>query len=109
MSDWSGTYSCARAIKAGLDLEVPILFRAPSRSDIQMPGPSTVRGPAVSRALVAGKLTIEDLDKRALKVLELVKRAQQGGIEFDAPQRGVDTPQLREVCKELKQIPILMV
>lgn len=54
MSDWTGTYSTVEAIKAGLDLE--------------MPGPSVVRGAAVQRALTSQKLTVEDLDARVRNV-----------------------------------------
>lgn len=62
-----------------------------------MPGPSTVRGQAVLRSLVAGKFTLGELDERVRKVLELVRKCQQSGIPFDAPQQRVDTPELREV------------
>lgn len=54
MSDWSGTYSSSEAIKAGLDLE--------------MPGPSMVRGAAVERDLVGGKLRPKDVDECVLRV-----------------------------------------
>lgn len=105
MSDWTGTYSTVEAIEAGLDLE--------------MPGPSTMRGPALQRALTAQKLTVEDLDVRVrnvrrssctsvptfqtdaapavFQVLKIVQRAQQSGIPFDKPEEAVDTPELRDV------------
>lgn len=54
MSDWSGTTSGYETIKAGLDLE--------------MPGPSMVRGPAVERDMITGKLTTADVDECVLRV-----------------------------------------
>ena len=54
MSDWSGSYSSSDAIKAGLDLE--------------MPGPSMVRGVCVERDLVGGKLRGPEVDECVLRV-----------------------------------------
>ncbi|KAF3388795.1 putative beta-glucosidase I [Penicillium rolfsii] len=76
MSDWRGTYSTAEAIKAGLDLE--------------MPGPSYLRGNLVNIALTCGKLTENDIDrcvKRILhsiyKVLPQMPMSKMGEEEFD--------------------------
>ncbi|KAK0243159.1 glycoside hydrolase family 3 protein [Armillaria nabsnona] len=85
MSDWTGVYSTAESIKAGLDLE--------------MPGPSVVRGPAVLRAIQAGKLVTDDIDDRARKVLELLGKAHESGIPFNGPEEGVDTPELRQLLR----------
>ncbi|KAJ5633132.1 hypothetical protein N7490_009471 [Penicillium lividum] len=60
MSDWRGTYSTAEAIKAGLDLE--------------MPGPSYLRGNLVNIALTCGKLTVDDIDICVRRVLEFIKK-----------------------------------
>ena len=57
MSDWSGTYSSSDAIKASLDLE--------------MPGPSMMRGVCLERDIVGGKLTTADLDECVLRVSTL--------------------------------------
>ena len=54
MSDWSGTYSSADAIKASLDLE--------------MPGPSMMRGVCLERDIVGGKLVPSDIDECVLRV-----------------------------------------
>ena len=83
MSDWTGTYSTVQAMKAGLDIE--------------MPGPSTMRGAAIQRALTSEKLFEVDVDDRVRYVLKLVKRAQESGIPFDGPEEVVDTPELRNV------------
>lgn len=66
-----------------------------------MPGTTTVRGAAVQRALVAGKLTMKDVEVCARRVLQLVKKAQLSSIPFDAAQDGVDTPELRDVSTQL--------
>ncbi|KZP20178.1 glycoside hydrolase family 3 protein [Athelia psychrophila] len=85
MSDWTGVYSTAESIKAGLDLE--------------MPGPSIVRGKAVERALICEKLFPSDIDACVRKILELLKRAYASQIPFDAPELGVDTPALRALLR----------
>lgn len=81
MSDWIGVYSTSESIKAGLDLE--------------MPGPTPVRGKAIERALIGEKLFPKDIDDRVRKILELLQRAYASGVPFDAPEEGVDTPELR--------------
>ncbi|KAF5358919.1 hypothetical protein D9758_004863 [Tetrapyrgos nigripes] len=85
MSDWIGVYSTAESIKAGLDLE--------------MPGPTVMRGRAVDRALIAQKLFPSDIDARVRKILELLQKALASGIPFDAPEEGVDTPELRQLLR----------
>ncbi|KAJ7044635.1 glycoside hydrolase family 3 protein [Mycena alexandri] len=85
MSDWTGVYSTAESIQAGLDLE--------------MPGPSVMRGHAVVRCLMAEKLFPGDIDARVRKILELVKHAQNSGIPFNAPEESVDTPALRALLR----------
>ncbi|SCV72398.1 BQ2448_3935 [Microbotryum intermedium] len=86
MSDWTGTYSTDTAIKAGLDLE--------------MPGPSTMRGAAIDRMLAAGKLKVQDIDARVRNVLELVNHAIASGIPFNAKESLVDTPESRALLRE---------
>ncbi|KAJ6515569.1 glycoside hydrolase family 3 protein [Mycena sanguinolenta] len=85
ISDWTGVYSTVESIKAGVDLE--------------MPGPSVMRGKAVERALMCGKLFPSDIDARVRKILELLKHAQESGIPFDAPEESIDTPELRELLR----------
>lgn len=58
MSDWSGTTAGCEGIKAGLDLE--------------MPGPTMVRGVAVERDIVTGKLTPGDVDACVLRVSTVI-------------------------------------
>jgi beta-glucosidase len=65
ISDWYATQSTAKALAAGLDLE--------------MPGPSQLRGDKLLKALEAGELSIEDIDRSARRVLRLLHRTQQAG------------------------------
>ncbi|KAK7062032.1 beta-glucosidase [Favolaschia claudopus] len=85
MSDWAGVYSTSESIKAGVDIE--------------MPGPTVMRGKAVERALMGGKLLPSDIDARVRKVLQLVKRAQESGIPFNAEEKSIDTPELRQLLR----------
>ncbi|KAI3616685.1 beta-glucosidase [Moniliophthora roreri] len=85
MSDWIGVYSTAESIRAGLDLE--------------MPGPTVMRGNAVMRALAAQKLFPSDIDDRVRKILELLEKAFASGIPFGAPEKPVDTPELRQLLR----------
>ncbi|ETW83697.1 glycoside hydrolase family 3 protein [Heterobasidion irregulare TC 32-1] len=94
MSDWTGVYSTAESIKAGVELE--------------MPGPTVMRGKAVERALVGGKLFPSDIDDRVRKILELLKRAHASGIPFDGPEDGVDTPQLRSLLRRAAASAIVL-
>ncbi|KAH7303487.1 glycoside hydrolase superfamily [Stachybotrys elegans] len=61
MSDWFGTYSCAEALNAGLDLE--------------MPGPSRHRGVQAVLAISSGKVMHHTVDERARNVLRFVNEA----------------------------------
>ncbi len=63
VSDWRGTQSTARALTAGLDIE--------------MPGPPQWRGGKLLEALEAGELTSEDIDRSARRVLRLLHRTRQ--------------------------------
>jgi beta-glucosidase len=63
MSDWYGTYSSAKAIIAGLDLE--------------MPGKTRYRGAAVEFAMSARVLKQSTLDIRARRVLQFVQQASK--------------------------------
>ncbi|KAJ7639107.1 glycoside hydrolase family 3 protein [Roridomyces roridus] len=85
MSDWIGVYSTAESIKAGLDLE--------------MPGPTVMRGKAVERSLISQKLFPSDIDERVRKILELLKHAEESGIPFNAPEEYIDTPELRQFLR----------
>ncbi|KXN92304.1 putative beta-glucosidase I [Leucoagaricus sp. SymC.cos] len=94
MSDWIGVYSTSESIEAGLDLE--------------MPGPSVMRGNAVKRALIAQKIFESDIDTRARKVLELVKKGIESEVPFDAEEGFIDTPEQREILRKAAQDAIVL-
>ncbi|KAH8594478.1 putative beta-glucosidase H [Bisporella sp. PMI_857] len=86
ISDWYGTYSGAAAINAGLDLE--------------MPGKTRHRGPAVEFELSARRIKQSILDQRARRVLQFVNHASRLNLspiegERDYPE---DRALNREAC-----------
>ncbi|TFL02721.1 glycoside hydrolase family 3 protein [Pterulicium gracile] len=85
ISDWTGVYTTAASIKAGCDLE--------------MPGPSVIRGAAALRSMVGRKLTVDDLDKCVRRILNLVNIAIDSNIPFNAPEAGIDTQELRSLLR----------
>ncbi|WVW87104.1 hypothetical protein I302_109161 [Kwoniella bestiolae CBS 10118] len=78
VSDWHGTYSTDEAIQAGLDLE--------------MPGPSIIRGPALLRMVTCGKVKESEIDERARQVLKLVNRLIPSGILSNGEENENPTP-----------------
>ncbi|KAL8336009.1 hypothetical protein RB601_000039 [Gaeumannomyces tritici] len=64
MSDWYGTYSCAKSLNAGLDMEIP--------------GPARYRNTQATLAAVnSGKAGVHTIDERARKVLAFVRLATE--------------------------------
>lgn len=94
MSDWFGTYSTTEAIKAGLNLE--------------MPGPSYVRGPLINQALGCGKLLEYDVDNCVREVLRLVKRVLPLGIPEHAPEKTIDTKQTAALLRKVASNGIVL-
>ncbi|KAL2429863.1 putative beta-glucosidase I [Exophiala dermatitidis] len=94
MSDWFGTYSTTESIKAGLDLE--------------MPGPSYIRGKLVTQALGCGKLNVHDVDERVREVLKLVKKVEPLGIPENATETTVNTPQTAALLREMSASGIVL-
>jgi beta-glucosidase len=86
-NDRFGTYSTTEAIKAGLDLE--------------MPGPSYIRGHLINQALGCGKLLVRDVDERVREVLKLVKKTQALGIPENAPETTIDSPETSAFLRAL--------
>jgi beta-glucosidase len=87
MSDWFGVYSTTEAIKAGLDLE--------------MPGPSNLRGPQVDLAMRCGKILPHHLDARVTQVLKLIKRVLPLNIEENAEEKTLDTPETAALLRTI--------
>ncbi len=79
-------YSVGGAVRAGLDLE--------------MPGPTVMRGETLMRQVTAGKVRIEDIDDRARGVLKLINYAIKSGIPFDKDEEAVDTPEVRALLRK---------
>ncbi|KIW19815.1 hypothetical protein PV08_00390 [Exophiala spinifera] len=94
MSDWFGTYSTTESIKAGLDLE--------------MPGPTYIRGHLVNQAIGCGKLQVYDIDQRAREVLKLVKKAQSLGLPENAPEKTVDTAETSALLRKISSNGIVL-
>jgi beta-glucosidase len=89
-----GVYSSSESIKAGLDLE--------------MPGPTYVRGAQVDLALRCGKLLIHHVDARVREVLKLVKKVLPLGIPEDAPERTIDSPETAALLRKIASDAIVL-
>lgn len=72
VSDWVGTYSTAEAINAGLDLE--------------MPAPRFFRGQKLLRAVEDGEVSLDTLNERARRVIELVQKTGRLQNPEDKPE-----------------------
>ncbi|HEX2851120.1 MAG TPA: glycoside hydrolase family 3 C-terminal domain-containing protein [Acidimicrobiales bacterium] len=84
VSDWWGTHSTADAANAGLDVE--------------MPGPTRHRGPALVEAVRAGDVAETAVDDMVRHLLGLA--AWSGGLDEDEPraeqpERSADSPERR--------------
>ncbi|KAH7401212.1 glycoside hydrolase superfamily [Pyrenochaeta sp. MPI-SDFR-AT-0127] len=94
MSDWFGTYSTSEAINAGLDLE--------------MPGPSRWRGPALVHAVSANKVSTAEVDERVRAVLKLVKDSSKAGIIENAPEVELNRPADRRLLRKVAAESIVL-
>ncbi|KAF4978163.1 hypothetical protein FZEAL_5408 [Fusarium zealandicum] len=92
MSDWFGTYGCAGALNAGVDLE--------------MPGPSRHRGAKAIVAVTSGKVSRRTIDNRARKVLELVNNTAASRVAAKETVR--DSPDDRALNRKLAQESIVL-
>lgn len=79
VSDWFGTYSVSDAVNAGLDLE--------------MPGMSHFRGPALIHAITSNKTKEFTIDERVRSVLKMVNLTQHANIPEFAPEHMRNTPE----------------
>lgn len=93
-ADRFGLYSTTDAIQAGLDLE--------------MPGPSYMRGGLVKQALGCGKLLEFELDLRVREVLKLVKRVLPLGISENAEESTVDTEGTASLLRSLASSSLVL-
>ncbi len=85
ISDWFATHTTAEALEAGLDLE--------------MPGPSLLRGRALSEALASRELDEATLDRSVRRMLRLAARtAGLDGAPRPARER-LETPVLKRLLR----------
>lgn len=87
-------YSTAEAVNAGLDLE--------------MPGPTVRRGPALTSDVRCHKVKRKTLDERVRNVLRLVKRCSLSGTPEDAIQGTVDTPETSALLRKVASDSIVL-
>ncbi len=87
MSDWGATHHATRPIEAGMDLE--------------MPGPPRALGQPLLEAVEAGELSMETLDTRVRRVIDLAVRANRIGTMEEAPEQSVDLPEDRDLARRV--------
>ena len=94
MSDWTGTYSTAPAINAGLDLE--------------MPGPTKERGEKLVRAALDGEAHRTAIAASAERVVQLVSRF--GGYDgpADGKEEAFDDPAHRTLIRRAGAMGIVL-
>jgi beta-glucosidase len=67
-----------------------------------MPGPAFIRGSQVNHAILCGKLTVEDVDACARRVLQFISRVLPLKIPSRAPEKTIDnkatSARLREIA-----------
>ena len=86
MSDWTGTNAVAEGIEAGCDLE--------------MPGPTKWRGERAIRAVEAGELSREAVERSAASVLYLIDRTKGLKPSVEPQERADDQPERRKVIRQ---------
>lgn len=84
MSDWFGTHNVVEPIKAGLDLEMPFPIW---------------RGGRLIAAVKSGQVTIEEIDARVLKMLEVRERTKPS--HRDDPQFSEPNEETIKVIRDL--------
>jgi beta-glucosidase len=87
-----GTYSCDNAINAGLDLE--------------MPGKTRHRGPAVEFAISSRRIKQSTVDQRARRVLQFVNHASRLNLGPEEGER--DFPEDRALNREICDSSIVL-
>lgn len=94
MSDWHGLKSTVEAVEAGTDLE--------------MPGPASLRGLKLVEAYAQGKASKEAIRERARRVLQFVERAGGvDGVEI-AEERAEDRPETRALIRRTGAAAIVL-
>ncbi|RGP77235.1 hypothetical protein FLONG3_4750 [Fusarium longipes] len=78
VSDWMGTYSTAKALNSGMDLE--------------MPGPTRWRGKKLLAEIEEGNVSTQVLDKSVSRVVDLAKKTGRFDDPVEKPERSVEDP-----------------
>jgi beta-glucosidase len=94
MSDWGATHHHTRPVIAGMDLE--------------MPGPPRAFGDTLLAAVEADEVSMEVLDDRASRVIDLAIRAGRIGVLDEAPEQSVDLPEDRALARRVAQQGIVL-
>jgi len=85
VSDWFGSHDTVESIQAGLD--------------VPMPGPSTIYGKRLLRALEEGRVTDEGVDARVATVLRLIERTRADERPASSLEQTVDDAEERAVVR----------
>ena len=85
VSDWFGSHDTVESIRAGLD--------------VPMPGPSTIYGKRLMRALEDGKVTDAEVDARVATVLRLIERTRADERPASSLERTVDDADERAIIR----------
>ena len=85
VSDWFGAHDTIESIRAGLD--------------VPMPGPSTIYGKRLVRAVQDGSITESEVDERVRTVLRLVERTRADERPASSPERTVDDGAERAIVR----------
>jgi len=85
MSDWTGTHTTIEAANAGLDLE--------------MPGPTWLRGPRLAAAVRDGRVSAETVADSARRLLRLIARAGALDEPAIAEEQAIDRPEHRALIR----------
>ncbi|KAA8893835.1 glycoside hydrolase superfamily [Sphaerosporella brunnea] len=87
MSDWGGTNSTGPSIKSGCDLE--------------MPGPTKLRGKNVMEAIEKGEITVRDVEECAARVLTWIEKCGRFDLPWEEPEeKSIDTAETRALIRQ---------
>jgi beta-glucosidase len=87
VSDWGGAHDTVPSANAGLSIE--------------MPGPARVYGEHLERAVNEGAVDERTVDARVRDLLVLIQRTDGLGRSVDEPERSVDEPADRALCRQV--------
>ena len=85
MSDWTGTHTTVEAANAGLDLE--------------MPGPTWLRGPRLAAAVRDGRVNADVVADSARRLLRLIARVGALDDPTIADEQAIDRPEHRALIR----------